>query len=74
MLICPTERVVGAKGGLQSESLQTNQTEVQDHPKQTARAQSQGCITHVVDHSEASLNGDVQDPEYIDQDKNRSVR
>ena len=37
MLICPTESVVGAKGGLQIKSLQPNQTEVQDHPKQTAR-------------------------------------
>ena len=37
-LICPTERVIGAKGLLQSESLQRDQMEVQDHPKQTARS------------------------------------
>ena len=37
-LICPTERVIGSKEGLQSESLQLNLMEVQDHLKWTVRS------------------------------------
>ena len=60
-LICPTERVIGVKGGLQSESLQPDQMEVQDPLKQG----SYGSREASVDHSEVSLIGDIQDPEHI---------
>ena len=41
-LTCPTERVVGVKRGLQSESPQPDQMEVQDPPKQIIRSLKPG--------------------------------
>ena len=71
-LICPTERVVGAKGGLQSGSLQPNGMEVQDPLKWTARSSKprphHSC--QVGRHwwtAPKCLIGDGQDPEHIDQ-------
>ena len=75
MLICPTERVVGAEEGLQRGSLQLNQTEVQDLLKWTAMS-SKPRPHHLckireasVDCSEVSLMGNIQSLEHINQEQ-----
>ena len=70
MLICPTERVIGVKRGLQSKSpsqiKQKFGPSEADHPELEARTTSpMPSREALVDHSEVSLNADVQDPEHI---------
>ena len=71
-LICPTEKVVGVKGGIQSESLQTNRMEVQDPLKWSQKLEAKTASLMPsreasVHHSKVSLIGDIQDPERVDQ-------
>ena len=75
MLICPTERIIGAGEGLQRESLQLDRMEVQDlskmdsHELKAKAASPMPCREALVEHSEASLIGDIQSFEHIDQEQ-----